>query len=177
VREKGVDLLTRALDAQPRGSWRALFVGGGSMEPHLRAWAGRHPEQARVVTGVHHDDVPRHLNAMDILAAPSLTTPRWREQLGRMLLEAMASGVAVVASDSGEIPHVVADAGRIVPEADERAWAVALTELIADSSLRADLAGRGLARARDVYDWPIVARRFLEFFREVRASELVAAGA
>lgn len=168
VPEKGLPLLMRALDALPAGSWRALLVGSGPMEPELRAWAASHPDHVRVLTGVKHDAVPPHLNAMDLLAAPSQTRPNWREQLGRMLLEAMASGVAVVASDSGEIPHVVGDAGRIVPEADEPAWVAALAELTANASLRRDLAARGLARARDVYAWPLVARRFLDFFREVR---------
>jgi glycosyltransferase involved in cell wall biosynthesis len=137
------------------------------MESELRDWSARHPEHARVLTGVKHDEVPPHLNAMDLLAAPSQTRPNWREQLGRMLLEAMASGVAVVASDSGEIPHVVGDAGRIVPEADEPAWVAALMELTTDDALRRSLADRGLARAREVYDWPVIARQFLDFFRSL----------
>jgi glycosyltransferase involved in cell wall biosynthesis len=168
VPEKGLPLLTRALDALSPGSWRALVVGSGPMEAELRAWAAGHPDHARVLTGVAHGGVPPHLNAMDLLAAPSQTRPSWREQLGRMLLEAMASGVAVLASDSGEIPHVVDRAGRIVPEADGPAWVAALAELTTDSGLRRDLADRGLARARSVYDWPIVARQFLDVFREVR---------
>lgn len=170
VPEKGLPLLMRSLDALPAGSWRALIVGSGPMEAELRAWAATRPDAARVLTGVKHDDVPPHLNAMDVLAAPSQTRPNWREQLGRMLLEAMASGVAVVASDSGEIPHVVADAGRVVPEADEPGWVAALAELTTDADRRRESAARGLARARDVYDWPVVARQFLDFFREVRGS-------
>ena len=55
---------------------------------------------------------------MDLLCAPSRTTPRWREQFGRMLIEAMACGVPVIASPSGEIPYVVGDAGVLVPEGD-----------------------------------------------------------
>ncbi len=167
VPEKGLNLLMRSLDALPRGSWRALLVGSGPMESELRAWASGHADHARVLTGVKHGDVPPHLNAMDILAAPSQTRPNWREQLGRMLLEAMASGVAVVASDSGEIPHVVVDAGRIVPEADVSGWTSTLRELIEAPTLRRDLSERGLARARSVYDWPVVARQFLDFFRDL----------
>jgi glycosyltransferase involved in cell wall biosynthesis len=170
VPEKGLDLLTRALDRQPAGSWRALLVGGGPLEGRLRAWADHHPDRARVVTGVPHDDVPAHLNAMDLLAAPSRTTPRWREQLGRMLLEAMACGVPVLASDSGEIPHVVAEAGRVVAEADEGAWVAGLRGLLEGPGLRQDLRARGLARARDVFAWPRVARQYLDFFRELHVA-------
>jgi glycosyltransferase involved in cell wall biosynthesis len=63
------------------------------------------------IVKVAHDEVPAYLNAMDLLCAPSLTTPSWREQLGRMVVEALACGVPVISSDSGELPFVVADAG------------------------------------------------------------------
>jgi glycosyltransferase involved in cell wall biosynthesis len=86
-----------------------------------------------------------------------------------MLLEGMAVGLPIVASDSGEIPYVAADAGRIVPEADVAGWTSALRDLIENPALRRDLAERGLARARAVYDWPVVARQFLDFFRELCA--------
>ena len=170
VEEKGVGLLTRVLDRLGGATpWRALFVGGGPMEAELRAWAARHGDAARVVTDVPHSGVPAHLNAMDLLAAPSQTTPRWVEQLGRMLIEAFACGVPVVASDSGEVPHVVSTAGVVVGEADVSAWADALAQLLESPARRDDLAQRGLERARTVYAWPIVARRHLEFFEEVLA--------
>ena len=51
---------------------------------------------------------------MDVMCAPSQTTPKWREQFGRMLIEAFASGVPVVGSDSGEIPFVIDEAGVLV---------------------------------------------------------------
>jgi glycosyltransferase involved in cell wall biosynthesis len=169
VPEKGLGLLMRVLSQLPPGSWRALFVGGGRLEGVLRAWAARQGNRARVITGVPHDGVPAYLNAMDLLVAPSQTTPRWKEQLGRMLLEAMASGVPVLASDSGEIPHVVADAGPIVPEADEPAWVSALGDLLESPDRRWELRALGLERVRAVYAWPHIAHQFLDFFCELRA--------
>ena len=53
--------------------WRALIVGGGPLERALREWAARHGERVRIVSGVTHDEVPRYLNAMDLLSAPSQT--------------------------------------------------------------------------------------------------------
>jgi len=147
--------------------WRALFVGSGPLESELRAWAGRHGDHAAIETTVAHEDVPRWLNAMDVLCAPSLTTPRWREQFGRMLIEAFACGVPVIASDSGEIPYVVADAGLIVAERDAAAWARALERLFADASLRDDLSTRGRRRAVSLYDWSVVARQHSAFFLEL----------
>jgi glycosyltransferase involved in cell wall biosynthesis len=173
VPEKGLGLLTCVLDRLPPSSWRALLIGGGPLEGDLQTWASRYPGHARVVTGVPHESVPAHLNALDMLAAPSQTTERWKEQFGRMLVEAMACGVPILASDSGEIPFVVADAGRIVPESDESAWVASLGELLANSELRQDLRERGLARARDVYAWPKVGRQYLDFFSELRGTTLV----
>ena len=166
VPEKGLETLMRALDAAAE-PWRALFVGGGAMEGALRGWASRHGDRVRIVTGVAHEDVPRHLNAMDLLCAPSRTTPRWREQLGRMLTEAMACGVPVVGSDSGEIPHVVADAGVVAREDDVPAWTRAIDALLADEAKRAEFAGHGLTRVEAEFALPVVARRHLEFFREL----------
>lgn len=173
VPQKGIALLLDALDRLEPGSWRALWVGGGVLEGTLRAWAERHGERVRVVTGVGHDAVPAYLNAMDLLAAASQTTPKWKEQFGRMLLEAMAAGVPVVASDSGEIPFVVDDAGCVVPEADTSAWVATLRDLIASPAQRQDLSARGLARAREVYAWPIVARQYLDFYEQVRSTPVV----
>jgi glycosyltransferase involved in cell wall biosynthesis len=87
-----------------------------------------------------------------------------------MLIEAMACGVPVLASHSGEIPHVLGDAGILLPEDDAAGWAATLTRVLADAGLRRDLADRGLRRARTEFAWTVVARRHLEFFDELTAS-------
>ncbi|NQT12120.1 MAG: glycosyltransferase family 4 protein [Planctomycetes bacterium] len=166
VREKGLELLMRVLDRTP-SPWRALFVGVGPLEDALRNWGNRHGDRVRVVTGVRHDDVPAYLNAMDVLCAPSQTTSTWREQLGRMLIEAFACGVPVIGSDSGEIPHVVDGAGVVVGEKDEPAWLDAISEVLESPARRAELGRRGLDRAGTVYAWPVVARQHLDFFSDL----------
>lgn len=163
VEEKGCDLLLRALD-RAAGPWRALLLGDGPMRPALDAWARRHGDRVRVAPPAAHGDVPRYLNAMDVLCVPSQTTRRWKEQFGRILVEAFACGRAVVASDSGEIPHTVGDAAVVVPESDADAWAAAIDRLLSSERERAELSGRALARARERFAWPVVARRYLEFF-------------
>jgi glycosyltransferase involved in cell wall biosynthesis len=163
VPEKGLDRLVRVLDRLTT-PWRALLVGSGPLEDALRKWGRRHPDSVRIVTGVTHDEVPRYLNAVDLLCVPSQTLPRWREQFGRTLIEAFACGVPVVGSDSGEIPYVVADAGVIVPESADDEWVRAIDRLIRDPDLRRELAARGLERARTVYAWPRVARQHVQFF-------------
>ncbi|MBD2691505.1 glycosyltransferase family 4 protein [Anabaena catenula] len=103
---KGLDLLMKVLD-RLETPWRALFVGTGVLESSLRTWAKRYPSQVRICTDVKHNQVPQYLNAMDMLVAPSQTMPNWKEQFGRMLIEAFACGVPVIGSDSGEIPYVI----------------------------------------------------------------------
>ncbi len=168
VEEKGLPLLLRALE-NTQSPWRALFVGAGPLENWLRAWCARRGDQARVVTGVGHARVPAYLNAMDLLCAPSQTIPRWREQLGRMLIEAFASGVPVIASDSGEIPFVAEGAGIVAPEADADAWQATIERVLGDPGERRRLSAAGLDRAAEVYAWPRVAQRHWELFDTVAA--------
>lgn len=163
VPHKGVPDLCAALDRMQSG-WHALFIGGGGLLPDLERFGDRYRGRVRVVTTVRHSDVPRWLNAMTVLCAPSRTTGKWREQFGRMLIEAMSCGVPVVAFDSGEIPHVVGDAGRVVPEGDVAALADALDVLIDDPAAQAAVSSVAVDRARTCFAWPVVARQHLDFF-------------
>ncbi|HEY7498518.1 MAG TPA: glycosyltransferase family 4 protein [Vicinamibacterales bacterium] len=163
VPEKGLSTLMRALEGTA-SPWRALFIGGGPMMAELSTFRLAHPNRVRILTDVRHDDVPTHLNAMDVLCAPSETTSRWREQFGRMLIESMAAGVPVIATRSGEIPHVVGDAGVLVDERDDAALSDAIGRLLRNPAARAELAARGRARAEERFAWPVVARAHLAFF-------------
>jgi glycosyltransferase involved in cell wall biosynthesis len=161
--QKGVLDLIEALE-RVRGPWHALFVGGGSLQHELEAFAAAYPGRVHIENGVPHSDVPAWLNAMTLLCAPSRTTPIWKEQFGRMLIEAMACGVPAFASESGEMPAVVHDAGRVLPEGDPEAWAIAIDHHLRDPEMLATLSRRGLERAQTFFAWPVVARRHIEFF-------------
>jgi glycosyltransferase involved in cell wall biosynthesis len=166
VPEKGCLFLAAVLD-QLSVDWRAVFIGSGPLESDLRRWSLRHGDRVRIETRVPHGEVPKYLAGMDVLCAPSQTTAAWREQFGRMLIEAFAAGVPVLASDSGEIPHVVGNAGMVVSESDRAAWGQALSGLLADPARRADFAERGRKRAASAFSWPVVARQHAEFFDHV----------
>ena len=166
VEEKGLRVLMAAL-RRSSSDWRALFVGGGPLEPELRDFGREFAGRVHIETQVRHDEVPAWLNAMTVLCAPSQTTPGWREQFGRMLIEAMACGVPVVASDSGEMPSVIADAGRILSERDVPSWTAAIEHWLFDDESRCKAARAGLERARTAYAWPAVAREHLRFFESL----------
>jgi glycosyltransferase involved in cell wall biosynthesis len=170
VPAKGLRILTQALQAlDPALPWNLLLLGSGEMESELMDWADRRGWRDRVrIHLAKHDEVPEFLSAMDILVAPSQTTPGWKEQFGRMLIEAFACGVPVIASDSGEIPHVVGDCGLIVPEKDVAKWSAAIDTLLRNDEMRRELSVRGLARV-DRFSAKQVAAQFSEFYKELVA--------
>ena len=83
------------------------------------------------------------MRALDCLVLPSRSRANWTEQFGRVLTEAMASGIPVIGTDSGEISQVIGDAGIVVPEDNAPILAVNLTALPDDPDWWADLAIRG----------------------------------
>ena len=109
------------------------------------------------------------LRRLDALALPSRTTPTWKEQFGRILIEAMSCGVPVVGSSSGEIPQVGGDGGLIYPEGDVGALAAARRRLGDDAALRAELGRRGRARVLECYTQAALARRYYEVYRSMVA--------
>jgi len=166
VSAKGIEMLMRSLDAV-KSPWRALFIGAGPLEPLMRAWADRHEDRVRICTQVLHDEVPGYANAMDMLCAPSQTMPFWREQFGRMLIEAFACGKPAIGSDSGEIPFVIGNTGKVVGEKDEAGWTQAIGELIDDNSLRQRLGAECRERAVREFQWSVIGRRHIDFFDSI----------
>ena len=147
VPEKGVDVLLRAV-AGIDGPWRVTIMGAGPEQERLRALA----HDLGLVERVSFEEwlpslkVPAFYRNLDVLVLPSRSRPNWVEQFGRVLIEAMACGVAVVGSDCGEIPGVIGDAGLIFPEGDVDELRRCLVQLMDSAELRADLAVRGRER-------------------------------
>ncbi len=147
VPEKGIRILLRAA-AQLDGDWRLRLIGGGTASDELAALARSLGigEKTAFIGQLPSTDLPAEYHKLDALALPSLTHPNWKEQFGRVLVEAMASGLPVIGSDSGAIPGVIGDGGLIVPEGDAEALAKALRKLRDQPGLRADLIQKGMAR-------------------------------
>jgi len=148
--EKGIRTILKVLETLSPNCWGGtVFLGSGPLENDIKIWARGNGWQDKVVVRlVKHSDMPLELPGLDVLIAPSQTTTTWREQFGRMLIEAMASGVPVISSDSGEIPHTVGDAGLIIPESDVAGFAKALSHVLESSQLQEELRGKGLIRSR-----------------------------
>ena len=126
VPEKGVDVLLRACAALPPAlDWTLHLLGDGPERGRLADTARELgiDGQVRFLGRVPSTQAAQFYRTLDVLVLPSLSRPNWVEQFGRVLTEAMACGVPVVGSRSGEIPWVIGDAGRIFPEGDADALA------------------------------------------------------
>ena len=165
VPEKGIRQLMQIFDRLSTPC-RILFIGSGYLKSEIEDWSHQFPDRVRVVTNATHTDIPQYLNMMDILVAPSQTAPNWREQFGRMLIEAMACGVPVIGSDSGEIPYTIGRAGLVVEESNIDKWVEAIENLLDSPEKRKELALLGLERVKH-YSWENIARQYINFFTEI----------
>lgn len=169
VPEKGIAILMRACAALPFHEWRLHLVGNGSGQAHFAALAQQLGIGDRVRFWGHLPSmqVADFYRLLDVLVLPSLSRPNWVEQFGRVLVEAMACGVPVIGSDSGEIPHVIGDAGLIFPEGDANALAALLTDLACSPQQRAALAEKGRARVLAHFTQAQIAADTARVYREV----------
>jgi glycosyltransferase involved in cell wall biosynthesis len=168
---KGLFVLLEAL-AGLDGAWELHVVGTGEACVQAEALAERLGIAQRVVFIGQQPStaMPAIMRQFDVLVGPSLTTPRWKEQFGRMLVEAMACGVPVIGSDSGEIPNVIGDAGIVVPEGDSVTLRAAIARLRDDTAERCSLAERGRARVLALFTQEAVARRTYAVYHEMLAA-------
>lgn len=164
VPEKGLVVLFDAMALDER--LHARIAGGGPMAEELADLAARRGirERVELLGPLAADDLPGFYRSIDVLAVPSLPTPSWTEQFGRVAIEAMACGVPVVSSDAGALPEVVGGAGLVVPVGDADALAHALAE--AAGPRAAELRALGFERAASC-DWDAVGRAYLDLYRSV----------
>jgi glycosyltransferase involved in cell wall biosynthesis len=158
--EKGWRVLLDALADLP-AEVTLQMAGGGPDEAEIRAsvaargLAGR----VRLLGVVARSDLPAFYSGLDAFALPSLTLPRWKEQFGAVLAEAMSAGVPVVGSTSGGIPEAIGDAGLVVPEGDARALRDAIELLRTQPGQREVLARAGRRRFDERFSASAFARR------------------
>jgi glycosyltransferase involved in cell wall biosynthesis len=113
------------------------------------------PRAVRIPGLIDHADMP----ALYSLAG-ALLFPSYYESFGIPLVEAMACGCPVITSNAPACPEVVGDAALVVPPDDVAGLAVAMTRILREPELSAELRARGLARAQH-FSWSESARRLL----------------
>ncbi len=162
--EKGVETVLEAIRLLDRRDARLLVIGDGPARVKLEATAGEIGIRDRVTWAgyVQHDAVAHAYGEMDVLVVPSQTVPQWKEPFGRVVIEALAFGVPVIASDSGELPHLVnpTEGGWTFPEGKPQALAGALAH-VHDSPAEAHQRGvSGREAVERLFDADVIADRF-----------------
>ena len=171
---KGVDTLIEAVSMLAKTDlncpFMLLIVGQGEDKGRFQEAAAGHQIADRIVwiDVVPPEEVPNYINCMDTLVLPSRTTAEWVEFFGRVLIEGMACEVPVIGSDSGEIPHVIGDAGIVFPEGDAEMLAAKIDQLHNDQKLYHDLQRRGLQRVQD-FTWETIAERTYRVYQHLLA--------
>ncbi len=171
--EKGLDTVLHALFHLDTRA-HLMLIGDGPARAGLEALIHSLGLDERVTfTGpVPVARMVELLNQSHALVLPSRTRSWWKEQFGRVLVEAMACKVPVVGSDSGAIPGVIGGAGLVFPEGNVDALAECLQRLIASPELCNTLAEQGYRRVQQYYSQERITEQTVQFYWQIVSSVL-----
>ena len=166
-KRKGAKYLLRAIPAirERHPDTRFILVGEGRLREGFQKYVERQGWQDVIFTGyVSDEDKPRYFASAHVFCSPATGG----ESLGIVLLEAMASGVPIVASDIKGYATVVTHGvdGILTPPRQSDELAAAISHLLENEALRGKFIQAGLTKARD-YAWPNVAHRVMDYYCEL----------
>jgi phosphatidylinositol alpha-mannosyltransferase len=167
-KRKGLNYLLEAYKEvkQKIPNSRLIVVGPGTrLRKKYEKQVKRHALQDVVFVGyTSYDDLPRYYKTADIFCSPATG----RESFGIVLLEAMAVGTPVVASNIEGYANVLTQGvdGLLVPPKDTRMLAQALLSLLLDEPLRQQMGAKGILKAKE-YSWEHIAQRVLNYYQRI----------
>lgn len=163
--QKGISCLLDAAALVPQATF--LIAGEGPLAPELRTQAQRLGIAHRVIFAGYVENVPALLRASDLFVLPSLY-----EGLPLSILEAMAAGVPVIATDVGGIGEAISNEsnGLLVPPADPAALANAIRKMLDNRNYAQQLAEAGRARVRTHFSAETMTRRTVDIYCRVLAA-------
>ncbi|MFQ5576172.1 MAG: glycosyltransferase [Anaerolineae bacterium] len=173
VEEKGVEILLRAA-SKLSGPWNMQIIGRGPERQRFERMAQWLGIQSRVTFDrqLPSTHMPNYLSGLDVLVLPSLSRPNWKEQFGRVLIEAMACEVVTVGARSGAIPEVIGRAGLLFEEGNVDALRQQLQRLLDDVSLRESLRQAGQQRVLNHYTHAAIAQHTVALYRQLAEGNL-----
>jgi len=172
VEEKGVQDLLHALTLC-EGNVKAVIIGDGPFAENLKNLAASllPADRVKFISQIKSREIAAYLRAIDTLCLPSHTRPNWKEQFGRILVEAMAAGAVCIGSTSGEIPKVIGNVGLVFQEGDSHALAEAIQHLVKNPALGQSLRESAIERVKTRYTNRIVAAQLAQLIREISAKQ------
>lgn len=168
VAERGIDSLLDALGAT-YGEWHLRIVGTGPVHEALEQQAQRLGLSARIewLGALPREQLQAFWPDVDVVVAPSRSTPEWVEPSGAVVLQAMAHGVAPVVTRCGALPDVVGEAGLIVDEGDLVALTRAIQGFVAEPWRCRSIGTVARQRVLEQYGDAAVAERMVLLWRRV----------
>ncbi len=177
VEAKGLKTLAAGLGKIRDLNWRMVVIGTGDFREGFSNLLQEEGLASRVdfLGYVPHAKTPEYLSAMDLVVVPSETQAGWKEQFGRIVVEAMACGTMVIGSDSGEIPVLLGESkgGMVFPERDAGALAECLRLACKNQFMRNSLAVSGKEWVVKFMSLEVVAGRMAETMRKAECRERV----
>jgi glycosyltransferase involved in cell wall biosynthesis len=144
------------------------LVGNGPLAKHLRQEALKAKLSNRVTIKSHsYKEIAQCYRKNTYFVLPSYRTTTWEEQYGMALVEAMASGMVIVGTQSGAIPEVLGKVGVIIPPKNSFSLEKMLEKLITNSKLRRSLGKAARRRAKSHYSHTLFADRIEAVYEEL----------
>lgn len=174
IKWKGFNFLIKAmpkiLEKFPKA--KLVIVGSGPEEQSLRnlAKSVRLNKNIVFLENVSHDKLSVMYASSDIFVSPSITNELSgeKEALGIVIIEAIASGIPVVASDSGGIRDTVdgKSTGFLAKEKDSDDIAQKTIDLLSNAKIRNEIIRKGLKHVREKYSWDILAKKYSDLYKK-----------
>lgn len=146
-----------------------VIVGKGDLEDCLKEQAKEQGDKIRFIGAKTHSQLPEIYASADVFAAPSITASDGdKEGFGLVILEAMASGIPVVASASGGITDIIhnGENGLLSEEKNVSMIATALKRVLADDALRMQLIHNGIQTAQK-YSYETIAKKYADIYEQI----------
>ena len=161
---KGIEYLVRAFkDVGDEIKGVVLIIAGdGPLKNELKQLVGDLGLNGVLFVSVAEEDLPHYYAACDVFVLPSVTR---QEAFGVVLLEAMACGKPVIATNVGGVSYVVGESGIIVEPRNTEALSSAISKILSDNEFAKKLGGKARARVEDEFNLDLVTEKILKIYR------------
>jgi glycosyltransferase involved in cell wall biosynthesis len=168
VEEKGILDLIEAV-SRLKGDSLLLLIGSGPLQKKIIQSAGKLgiEDRVRIIGQVPSLEIPQYMNILNCLVLPSLTRSNWKEQFGRVLIEAMSCEIPVIGSSSGEIPNLIGDASMIFQEGEVCDLIKKLNLLVNDRETGEVLAKKGRQKVLKNYTQKKIAEETFSVYQRM----------